>query len=204
MIQPAIRPTAEDDDATVVADVIRGDRAAFEALYHRHHLTLYRTALAMTRDRGVAEELLQEAFLRAYRHIGRVVLTPGASLRPWLHRIIINLSYDWLARRNPSAGAFDGMVQRLAARASASPERQAEQREIERAVDDAIADLPLKQRVVVILFYLHDMDLEAISNTLNVPPGTVKSRLFYGRARLRQRLTADSALAELSHAPRTA
>ena len=73
-------------------------------------------------------------------------------------------------------------------------------------VGEAIAALPIKQRIVVILYYLHDMDLDEIAITLNLPPGTVKSRLYYGRARLRSRLEADLRLPgslELSYATPT-
>jgi len=206
MINRTTVATVEGDDASLVARVIAGDPAGFEALYARHHLTMFRTALAITRDRGVAEELLQEAFLRAFRHIGRVVLAPGVSLRPWLHRIIINLAYDWSARQRVPVGSLDSVVDRLVMRASSSPERQVEQRELEKMVGEAIAALPLKQRIVVILFYLHDMDLDEIAIELNLPPGTVKSRLYYGRARLRACLEADLRLPgslELSYATPT-
>jgi RNA polymerase sigma-70 factor (ECF subfamily) len=197
---------AEEDDASLVARVIAGDRSGFEALYQRHHVTLYRTALAITHERSVAEELLQEAFLRAFRHIRRVDLAPGVSLKPWLHRIIINLAYDWSARQRAPVRSLDSVVDRLVMRASVSPERQAEQREVEHMVGEAIAALPIKQRIVVILYYLHDMDLDEIAITLNLPPGTVKSRLYYGRARLRSRLEADLRLPgslELSYATPT-
>lgn len=178
------------DDASLVAGIIVGEAAAFEALYERHRLALFRTALAISRDRNTAEELLQEAFLRAFRHIDRVRLIPGASLRPWLHRILINLAYDWSARKRITAGPVEGILDRIAATTS-SPERQLEHRDLERLVGDAIRRLPFKQRVVVILFYLHDMDLQDIANTLELPAGTVKSRLYYGRARLREQLEAD-------------
>ncbi len=190
--------TQEDrvDDATLVARIIEGDRRAFEELYERHRLPLYRTALAITRNRAPAEELLQEAFLRAYRHIQRVRLHPGASLRPWLHRILVNLAYDWSARKRITAGPGESMVERIATGA-ASPERLAEDRDLERLVGEAIERLPFKQRIVVILFYLHDMDLLEISEILSLPPGTVKSRLYYGRARLREQLESDVRLRSL-------
>jgi RNA polymerase sigma-70 factor (ECF subfamily) len=182
------------DDATLVTRVAGGDRAAFEVLYRRHETPLFRTALALTRDRGTAEELLQEAFLRAYRYIGRVQLSPEASLRPWLHRILINLTYDWSARQRTASGSLDRVVERLSAAPGMTPEGHAERRETQRVVADAIDELPFKQRAVVVLFYLHDMDLHEIAATLNVPPGTVKSRLYYGRARLRKQLEADARL----------
>ncbi len=181
----------EPDDATLVARVRAGNRTAFEVLYGRHSVPLFGTALAVTRDRAAAEELLQEAFLRAYRYTGRIELAPGASLRPWLHRILINLAYDWSARQRRMAHPLEGVVERLTTARSLSPERQAEQREVQRVVTDAITKLPFKQRIVIILYYLHDMDLNEISAIVNVPPGTVKSRLYYARSRLRDYLKDD-------------
>lgn len=202
-------PTSEQaDDATLVGRVTAGDRQAFSTLYQRHSVALYRTVLAITRDSSAAEELLQECFLRAYRYLARVHLEPGASLRPWLHRIVVNLAYDWSAKqRGTTTEALDGVIDRLVASPGRSPERQAEARETAVSVQDAIAALPFKQRIVVILFYVQDMDLDEIAAVLNLPTGTVKSRLFYARARLREVLAADPRATEgleVSYAPATA
>ena len=197
----------EADDATLVQRVTAGDRQAFALLYQRHSVPLYRTVLAITRDAAPAEELLQECFLRAYRYIHRVHLEPGASLRPWLHRIVVNLAYDWSAKqRGTTTEALDGVIDRLVAGPGRAPERHAEQRETSRRVQEAIAELPFKQRIVVVLFYIHDMDLDEISTILNLPAGTVKSRLFYARARLREVFAADPRITEgleVSYAPVT-
>lgn len=193
------------DDASLVARVVGGERLAFEVLYQRHKTPLYRTAMAVTRDAGAAEDLLQEAFLRAYRHIGHVQIPSGGSLGPWLHRILINLAYDWSARERRHGGPLDVVTERLlAAPGAASPERQAEQREVQRIVGEAVEALPFKHRIVVILFYVQDMDLSEIAALLNVPPGTVKSRLYYARGRLRQLLENDARLprgVEVTYAP---
>lgn len=188
----AAKPS-ERDDASLVAAVLAGESEAFAQLYERHKLPLYRTALGLTRDKSAAEEILQEAFLRAFRHMERVRLHPGASLRPWLHRILINLAYDRSAKRRVQAGPLEGLVDRLSSSAI-SPEGRLEQRDLERIVSEAIACLPFKQRVVVVLFYQQDMDLSEIAATLNLPAGTVKSRLYYGRARLRELLESDARL----------
>jgi RNA polymerase sigma-70 factor (ECF subfamily) len=76
----------------------------------------------------------------------------------------------------------------LSAPAHLSPERLAERREIARVVVEAVAALPFKHRIVIILYYLHDMDTSEISELLDLPDGTVKSRLYYGRAKLRASL----------------
>jgi RNA polymerase sigma-70 factor (ECF subfamily) len=129
------------------------------------------------------------------RHLDRIALEPGGSLRPWLHRIVINLAYDWVARRKRSAGPIELVVEKLATSPGLSPERVAERHEQDGIVAEAVAALPFKQRIVVILFYLHDMELNEIAEVLNLPEGTVKSRLYYARANLRARLESDARLA---------
>jgi RNA polymerase sigma-70 factor (ECF subfamily) len=176
-------------DAELVARAACGDGMAFETLYRRHHVPLFRTALAMTGQANTAEDLLQDAFVRAYRHIGRVQLAEGASLRPWLHRIVVNLARDLAARREPTVTS-DTDLERLAI-GGPSLERAAERREVNRIVAEAVDKLPFDQRLVVVLFYTQDMDVEQIAATLGIPPGTVKSRLYYGRVRLRAALTED-------------
>ncbi|MEO8082197.1 MAG: sigma-70 family RNA polymerase sigma factor [Ardenticatenales bacterium] len=176
-------------DAELVAHAAQGDAAAFEALYRRHHVALFRTALGMTGHVASAEDLLQDAFIRAYRHVGRVQLADGASLRPWLHRIVVNLARDRAARR-AMATTGDRDLERIDA-GSISPERSMERREVNRIVAEAVDRLPFDQRLVVVLFYTQDMDVAEIAATLGIPPGTVKSRLYYGRARLRAALAED-------------
>lgn len=182
-------------DAELVAHAARGDAAAFETLYRRHHVALFRTALGMTGHVASAEDLLQDAFIRAYRHIGRVQLAGGASLRPWLHRIVVNLARDRAARR-AMATTGDRDLERIDA-GSISPERSMERREVNRIVAEAVDRLPFDQRLVVVLFYTQDMDVAEIAATLGIPPGTVKSRLYYGRARLRAALAEDVRLVAL-------
>ncbi|MFN8423678.1 MAG: RNA polymerase sigma factor [Anaerolineae bacterium] len=189
----ASTPALDDvGDAVLVERVRGGETAAFAGLYARHHVALYRTALAMTGHPSRAEELVQDTFLRAYRHLGQVVLAPDASLRPWLHRILVHLIYDDSARRAHPSQPIESMDERLPVPNQASVERRIEARELRRAVSGAIERLPVRHREVVVLFYLDDLDVGEIADMLGVPPGTVKSRLFYGRARLRELLAAEA------------
>lgn len=184
-------PSTDVDDATLIARARGGDASGFAGLFARHRAALHRIALAMTGREAQAEEFVQETFLRAYRHLDRVVLASGASLRPWLQRILVHIIYDDGARRRPTTQPLDALHERIASAGEPSTERRVEDRELRHAVAEAIRQLPEKHRLVVVLFYLEDLDVDAIAEAIGVPAGTVKSRLFYGRARLRE-LLADA------------
>lgn len=166
---------------------------AFEALYDMHKGPIYRTALAIIGDRLAAEEILQETFLRAFKHIHNV--RDGVSLSPWLYRITVNLAYDYgKANSRNWQVALDGIIEHLMAPASASPEHAVEERELFELVYEAIDRLEFKQRITLVLFYLHDFSLSEIAEIMDCPEGTVKSRLYYAREKLRCELLADRRL----------
>jgi RNA polymerase sigma-70 factor (ECF subfamily) len=178
------------DDAELVPRIQKGDLDAFEALYHKYKGELYRTALAITRDLGVAEELLQDCFLRAYDHIDSV--DGCSSLRPWLHRIIVNLSYNWAAKKRLRLVSIEDVFERLLSLPRSSPERTLEREEILQVLDEAIRSLSMPKRVVIVLFYLQGFSLVEIAYVLDCPVGTVKSRLHNARGILKRRLITDS------------
>ncbi len=178
------------DDADLVPRIQKGDLDAFEELYHKYKGELYRTALAITGDLGAAEELLQDCFLRAYDHMDSV--DGCSSLRPWLHRIIVNLSYNWAAKKRLRLVSLEDAFDRLLSLPRSSPERAVEREEVLQVLDDAIRSLSMPKRVVIVLFYLQGFSLAEIAYVLDCPVGTVKSRLHGARAILKRRLMADS------------
>lgn len=182
-----------DGDLALVRRIQEGDLKAFEALYERYKGPIYRTALAITRSQEAAEEILQECFVRAYIHIGKV--DDRAPFKAWLHRIAVNLSYDWLSKQRQWWRALKEMVEPRMVAAATSPEDVAEHGELRQLVRDALNELDVKHRMVLILFYLHGFSLQDIAYILECPVGTVKSRLHYGREQLRRRLEADAQLA---------
>jgi len=178
------------DDGYLVPRIQAGDLGAFETLYRKYKDELYRTALGITSDRGAAEELLQDCFLRVYDHIDSV--DGCSSLRPWLHRIIVNLSYNWAAKKRLRLVSLEEVFERLLSVPRSSPERALEREQMVQAVDEAIRALAMPQRVVVVLFYLQGFSVAEIAHTLDCPVGTVKSRLHNARKVLKRRLQADS------------
>jgi len=180
------------EDAELVSRIRCGDLDAFEALYHKYKRQLYQTALAITGDSGAAEEILQDGFVRVYAAIERVDVS--RPLSPWLYRIVVNLSYNWMNHHRHWPLALDTLIEHLIAGPAASPEHVAEGSELRRIVWEAVASLSFKQRSAVVLFYLQGLSLQEIAYILDCPVGTVKSRLHYACKALRKKLSEDGRL----------
>jgi RNA polymerase sigma-70 factor (ECF subfamily) len=172
-------------DAPLVLRLQAGDLDALGALYDKYRLTVYRTALAITRDPDTAEDILQEVFLRLNTYAASV--KPELPLAPWLYRVTVNLAYTWYSRRRWLA-PLDDVIERLVGPNRHHPEPAAEHQDSRLAMVRAINALPFNQRVVVILHYLNGMNLQEVAEAANVPVGTVKSRLYYARETLKQQL----------------
>lgn len=172
-------------DGTLILRLRQGDTAALAEIYERYKDRIYRTALAITRDPAAAEDILQECFVRLFTHADR--LRTEEPIGPWLYRVAVNLSADWLSHRQRWFGLVNRLVERWTA--PLRVEREVEERELQEKVQNAIRSLPLAQQVVVVLYYLEGLSLKEIAEILEVPEGTVKSRLHYAREALRERLT---------------
>lgn len=176
------RTAQQDPTQTIDAN----DLARFEALYERHHAYVFRTAYALTGDRGLAEEILQDTFVRAYRH--RANLWVGRSPLPWLNRVALNLCYTRLGRRRLPTRVMDDVVSDTLRDHALGPDEWAEQQELCQAVRSGIAALRPKHRSVVALYYLDGLSLQETAEALGVRLGTVKSRLHYALDTLRREL----------------
>jgi RNA polymerase sigma-70 factor (ECF subfamily) len=176
---------AESADAALVSQAQSGDIGAFEALYKKYSTMVFRTAYAILRDRYAAEEVTQECFVRAYRSIGRVV--ECESLGPWLHRIAVNLSYNWWRQaQRYRILPLDFLAAGEHSARTESPQVALHRAEVSDVLAKALDTLGFDQRVALVLFYLGGFSLEEIAYVLDCPVGTVKSRLHYGRAKLRR------------------
>lgn len=175
----------EEDEVWV--ERARGDAEAFAELVRRYQDRLYRLAMRMTGDAAAAEDLTQEAFLRAYRALPR--FREGAAFAPWLYRIATNLCLNHRQRRRPLPNAEEGW--------SASTEEVVERREIQAAVQRALLRLPRHYRVVVVLRHLHDLSYQEIATALELPLGTIKTHLFRARSWLQRELQKEGLVHEL-------
>jgi RNA polymerase sigma-70 factor (ECF subfamily) len=177
---------ARDSDRQLVLQLQRGDLDALGVLYDRLYLRVYRTALGITNDREAAADLLQDVFLRINRFSHRI--DPDRPLEPWLYRVTANLTYTWLKRRSRWYRYLMELGDWLTRDRGPGPLKQLEMEEEVASLRKAVAALPPQQRTVVVLYYMNDVAVEDISRILEIPEGTVKSRLHYARRALRQRL----------------
>ena len=177
-------------DAELITQAQAGNLVAFELLYRKHERQVYRTALAILGNTQAAEEVLQDCFLRTYKHLLR--LNGDPSISPWLHRVAINLCYsrlrhNYLTRITVS---LESLSSSLFPAPGPSPEESTCQTELQTAIQRGIASLSLSHRAVIVLHYLQGFSLEEIAYILDCPIGTVKSRLFHARRMLSRHLAS--------------
>ncbi len=172
------------EDAAAVQQVLSGDSSAFEGLVRRWQGPLVNLAYRFCHDRGRAEEMAQEAFLRAYRSLDS--WRREAAFSTWLFSLATNLYCSELRRIPARIVALDDVAEPRDPRAI---DGGLEQKDQDRAVRRAVHALPAKYREAMTLFYFHGMDIAAASRSLSLPEGTVKARLSRGRALLHVKLS---------------
>ncbi len=173
-------------ESHLIRKLQQGNLKALGALFTTHKDMVYRTALAITRDKRSAEDILQECFVRLYTYAASV--DTKRPLKPWLYRVTVNLSYDWSSTKPTQP--LDEILEWLSGLPGTfpSPDDKVEEKEMIGMVRQIIDELPALHRAVIVLFYLETLSLEEIAQVLELPLGTVKSRLFYARERLRKSL----------------
>lgn len=183
------RDRVEDVDRDLVVRARDGEAAAFEAIVRTYQRRIYGVALRMTRRHEVADDITQETFVRAYSHLHRFEL--GRPLAPWLTRIAVNLSINHLngaARREQPFAEGDGPTGEPPADKENNPLNDLMSKEFREALDRAVQKLPPEQKAVFVLKVSEDMRYEDIAAALDISTGTVMSRLFRARQRLKEML----------------
>jgi RNA polymerase sigma-70 factor, ECF subfamily len=172
------------DESTLVARARRGEAAAYEELVRMHQAIAFRVALVNAGDRADAEEAVQDAFVKAYRALGR--FRDGAPFRPWLLKIVANEARN----RRRSAGRRAGLTLRVAGTAASgdaapSPEAAALTGEQRGELLDAIGRLDDRDRDILVHRFLLELDEQETAEALGIRRGTVKSRTSRALERLR-------------------
>jgi RNA polymerase sigma-70 factor, ECF subfamily len=188
------RVNASEDRADV-AKVLGGDVAAFEAIVRRWQGPLVNMAYRFCHDRGRAEDMAQDAFLRAYR--GLAQWRGDAAFSTWLFALAANL-YRTELRRIPAQSV---PLESVAEPRDPRPvDGGREDLDRDRAVRRAMETLPAKYREALTLYYFHEMDVRAAAESLKISDGTLKARLSRGREMLRSKLESTRATVRLKEA----
>ena len=176
----------EIGDAECVKRVQRGDTQSFEILVRRHQKTTFNLIYRFLGDYDEATETAQEVFLSAYRSIQQ--FRGDANFATWLYRIAFNHASSRRKSLNSKLQRHVALEDDVVADCSADPETSAERREIQQCVQQALNSLNRDDAQIILLRDLQDVRYEDIAETLDVPVGTVKSRLHRARQALRASL----------------
>ncbi len=183
------------NDQVLVERAQSGDRRAFDLLVLKYQQRIVKLVSRYVRDPTEALDVAQEAFIKAFRALGR--FRGDSAFYTWLYRIAINTAKNYLVsqQRRPLEYDLDAQGPELADRVPAlqtdeSPEALAAQDELRRVVESAIASLPDELRTAIVLRELDGMSYEEIAQAMNCPIGTVRSRIFRAREAIDQAITA--------------
>jgi RNA polymerase sigma-70 factor (ECF subfamily) len=200
-MRPAQAAFATLDDRELVFRARQGEPGAFRAIMRRNNRRLYRIARSVVQDDSEAEDVLQEAYVRAFTAMGE--FRNEASLSTWLTRIVLNEAVGRVRKKRPtvdldrldSVDARDcaRVIPFPLARADIDPERAAARQEISRIFEKVIDELPDSFRVVFMMRAVEEMSIEETALALGLRPETVKTRLHRARRLLRAALATKLA-----------
>jgi RNA polymerase sigma-70 factor (ECF subfamily) len=187
----------EDPDLAAVRDVLDGNVEAFAAIVSRWQVRLLNLAWRFCRDRAMAEDMAQEAFIKAFRVIG--TFRGEAAFSTWLTAVAMNVYRSFLRQRPPPAAILDidtaetpDAVSRLVVEERAS------------AIRRLVLTLPRRYQEPLVLFYFQEMNIAETATVLGIPEGTLKARLHRGRELLKRRLASMNAARTVDSAPDSA
>lgn len=172
-----------ENDAVLVARALHGDQDAYRVIAERFTGPVFNLILRLVRDHGLAEELTQDTFVKAFRALRS--FDPGLRLAPWILRIGQNTAIDYLRRQRPALVSIseDGEAGApvLVDERERSPLQHAELADLRSALDWALAQLRPEYRRLIVLRYQEDQSYDDIAAMLGLPLGTVKSHLHRAR-----------------------
>ncbi|MEA2029994.1 MAG: sigma-70 family RNA polymerase sigma factor [candidate division Zixibacteria bacterium] len=186
----------QDKDASSIEQALKGDQNAYRDLTNRHRVAIFHIILKIVRDRETADDLVQEAFMKAFSSLASY--RPEYRFSTWLYKIAANCSIDFLRKKRIKALSLDQPINENSDRReydipdySFHPERDLVRKEQRFSIKEAIKSLPDKYREVIIYRHQDDKSYEEIADLLSIPLGTVKARIFRARELLKKKLKAD-------------
>ena len=188
------------EDGEIVRGIRSGDREGMGWLVQKYQSRLFGLVLMMVREPADAEEVTQDAFVRAYQHLDRFDVT--RSFYPWLAAIAVRLAQNRLQHRARIRRREGTAIESVAEPAISAAALNALIRdERSRDVWQAVAALPSGERTAVILYYRDEMSVGDVARALGVTAGTIKTLLFRARRHLRERVQTGAVLREETPTP---
>lgn len=200
---------SDELDRQLVARVLAGEREVFAELVKRHETRVFALARSLLRNQADAADIAQEAFVRAYGNLRRY--RADGSFTAWIARITNNLAIDFLRRQKVQASTEltddlaepgEGHAGTLASQLPADPQTATLRRELGAELEKALYLLPEKHRAILILREIDGLSYQELSEVLEIPVGTVMSRLFHSRAKMQEILRGYLERSEPSAAPK--
>ena len=181
----------ERTEALLIADLCEGDETALAPLVEKYKRMVYRLAMQITKNHADADDVMQETFIKVYRSIR--TFRKDAAFETWLYRIAVNEALNFVTRRErqrastleTTSEAEYEAITRYRAQIASDPHVHAEKAELRHHVTEAVNNLSVKHRTVVILHEFEGLTHAEIASILNCSEGTVRSRLHYARKKLR-------------------
>lgn len=167
----------------------QGDDTAFFIIYEKYKNAALRTAYLITGNRYTGEDILQETFVQCCLHIKE--LKDPATFKAWFYRILTRTAWKF-AKKEKITVPVENLFETIDESTEEDSEKTFLQKEEKRKLLEAINQLDLKQRITVILYYYNEMSVSEIAKATSSLEGTVKSRLFFARKKLYQKLKADA------------
>ena len=185
-VVPAHAAGEPSSDEMLIARIAGGDRLAMQTLFARHRTPVYRWLLRLVGNETVAEDLLSDVFLDVWRQAGRFQARSAVST--WLLAIARFKALS--ARRGRKDAELDETIEATVADSSDNPEVVLQKKSRDQFVRTALTTRSLEHREIIDLVYYHDKSVDECAQILGVPPGTVKTRMFYARKKLAELVQA--------------
>lgn len=166
----------------LVVKVQKGDMQAFEQLFELYKFKALRTVYSMTRDKDVSEDIVQEVFVSCYTSIKS--LKNPEHFKTWFYRILTRTTWRYMVKEKKSI-PVEEIFEKLEVSNEKSPSDKLEQKESSELLYQEIQKLQPKLQTTIILYYYNDFSIKEIAQTMGCLEGTVKSRLYTGRRRLK-------------------
>jgi RNA polymerase sigma-70 factor, ECF subfamily len=186
------------DDEMLIRRAQGGDRSAFDGLISRYEVKAFQYAFRLTRNSEEASDVVSDAFIRVYNAIGN--FKGQSSFSTWLYRILTNCFLDIRKKAKPvssldvASQSGNGEIERQIEDTKPTPHDETERTEREERMERAVNKLPEYQRAMIVMYHIDMLTYEEISEALDLPIGTVKSRLNRARLTLRDLLQKDQEL----------